>query len=130
MPRTYAHLKKLYINNGGIEKIATGPGCRVMVRQVAEKMKAHAEGISPEDEGVYKTSFRVKLHIRRDWPHDSPYRAARVCADLANVAPHAIIVERGVQVTGPKGGVQRRNQFRVLGKTLVAFRAAHRGSKR
>lgn len=118
MPRDYTYLASFHLNNREIEKIATSSRAGMAVRDIAQKAYAHARSMDLEDVGhVYRESFRIRLHIRNDWPRNSEYRSARVCADLANVAPHAIVVEVGRKDTRP-GASGRWGEFRILGKTL------------
>lgn len=126
MPR-HEYVKAFYINNAGIEKVALGQGCRLAVLDLARKALAHAESIAPEKDTVYRTSFRIRLHIRRDWPPNDPHRNARVCADVANVARHAAVVEWGLKADGAQPS-ERPGRHRVLGRTF-AFMISEAGKR-
>lgn len=125
---TYTYLKTFHINNAGIERIAKGPECRVMVREVAEKAMAHAISISPHGSGDYRRAFRVKVHIRRDWPLSRPN--PRACADLVNLDPGAIAIEKGSVRTGRFGQKVTVRGHYVLTRTLAHLAATKAGNSR
>lgn len=121
---TYTYLKTFHINNAGIERIAKGPECRVMVREVAEKAMAHAISISPVSHGDYRRAFRVKVHIRRDWPNSWPN--PRACADVVNLDPAALWIEKGSMRQSRRGPIQVRGHY-VLTRTLAHMAATKIG---
>lgn len=125
MPRTYTYIESFRLNNSEIERIATSSKTAAAVRDIAVKAAVYARGITPDEVGhVYKQSFRIRMHIRNDWPHNSPHRSSRICADLANVAPYAIVVEVGHKATG------RTDAHRILGKTLQSMRIKGKARRR
>lgn len=85
----------------GLRELMKGPEMQALVREVAEKGKAFAEGISPEKTGEYKSSFEVT--VTSSGGVNPP--GARAEAQLANTSDHAVNVEW-------------QDNFHVLGRTL------------
>ncbi|WP_431881822.1 hypothetical protein [Micromonospora chalcea] len=128
MPRDYPYIKTFHLNHSGVERIATGARVETAVRDIAQKAAVHARSITPAEAGhEYRQGFRIRVHVRDDWPHNSKYRAKRVCADLANVARYAIVLERGQK---PEGSSREIQKFRILGKTLAHLRTLGKTSRR
>lgn len=80
---------------------------RTAMESRANAIRAHAEGISPVDEGEYIDSFEVTTAI-------TAYggKSTRWGARVHNHAPHALAVEFGF------GNVPR---YRVLGRSLYTI---------
>lgn len=94
-------------NQEGLRALANGPEVRAMLREIAEKAKAHAESIAPVDTGEYAGAFRI---VETTVEIDGRPRAA---ARLENFAPHAAAVEWA--------NAQDPTADRVLGRTLDAL---------
>lgn len=116
-------LERFRINNEGIERIACGLEAKRIVREVAAKALAHAASIAPEGSGDYARSFKIRSHIRRDWPLHRPN--PRACADLINDDPGAIAIEKGTARQTNDGRTVTTPAFRVLGKTLEHLAVQH-----
>lgn len=87
-------------NYKGIGQILTSPQMQREMKARAEKVKARAEALSPEDTGRYVTSFKVETLIRKA-------KTSRAVAKVVNDSPHAAYVEWGTSKTP---------RFRVMGR--------------
>lgn len=71
----------------GTGELMNGPEMQAVLRQVAEKGKAFAAGISPERTGEYKASFEVTVQSHGGVHGD------RAEAQIVNTSDHAARVE-------------------------------------
>ena len=91
-------------NDAGWAAIRMSPELLAACLAEAERGKTYAEGISPEDSGEYKRSFKVEATTV-----DIGRGGKRVAAELSNDAPHAAAVEFG--------NARTPRPRRILGRT-------------
>lgn len=87
-------------NYKGIGQILVSPQMQREMKARAEKVKARAEALSPEDTSQYVRSFKVETFIRKG-------KTSRAVAKVINDSPHAAYVE---------WGTSRTPRFRVMGR--------------
>ena len=87
-------------NYKGIGQILVSPQMQREMKARAEKVKARAEALSPEDTSQYVRSFKVEPFIRKG-------KTSRAVAKVINDSPHAAYVE---------WGTSRTPRFRVMGR--------------
>ena len=87
-------------NYKGIGLILASPQMQREMKSRAEKVRARAEALSPEDTGQYVHSFKVEISIRKG-------KTTRAVAKVVNDAPHAAYVE---------WGTSRTPRHRVMGR--------------
>ena len=91
-------------NHAGVAEILVGAPMVAKMAEVAEEIKTVAIALSPEETGLYRSSFVVHSGVKF-----LPGLDVRAYAEVENTAPYALHVEYG------DGNTPRH---RVLGRAL------------